>query len=51
MIREAVFQCSCSLGVISVDIAVSARASAIHHTGHYHGGNESADQGLGSTAR
>jgi hypothetical protein len=26
-----------------VDIAMSALSSAIHHTGHYHGGNESAD--------
>src|SRR5882724_4946613 len=39
------------LRVIRVDIAVSALSSAIHHTGHYHGGNESTGQGLGLTAR
>src|SRR5207237_7191011 len=36
--------------VIRVDIAMSALSSAIHHIGHYHGGNESADQGPGLTA-
>ena len=34
-----------------VDIAMSALSSAIRHTGHYHGGNEGADQGLRLTAR
>jgi hypothetical protein len=29
--------------VIRIDIAMSALSSAIHHSGHYHGGNESAE--------